>query len=408
MERFDQDTLFDRLAERGQLDIAVMGGLAEAIVRLHAAAEPRADHGGRDGMAWVIDGNALGISEQSGGDRAVRERLAVESRAALDRDADLLEARRRDGLVRLCHGDLHLRNICLVDDAPTLFDAVEFNDQISCIDVLYDLAFLLMDLWRRNLRPHANTVLNEYLVRTNDLQGLRLLPLFLSCRAAVRAKTSISAAKVQSDERRTREMEIAAHDYLAMALDLLHPPAPCLIAIGGFSGSGKSTLARRLAPVVGGPPGALIVRSDVIRKGMFGVHPHHRLGPDAYESGVTRCVYQTMTDRVRTALEAGHSAIADAVFARQSDREGIAATARAAGVPFVGLWIDGPPDVLARRLTRRGSDASDATVDVLHRQLVSGADHIDWLHVDGSQDVESVRRGAEALLMPSTSGCFSN
>jgi aminoglycoside phosphotransferase family enzyme len=113
-------------------------------------------------MAWVVDGNALGFAEHGATvlNPAACDRVSADSRAALDRHGELLETRRRQGFVRSCHGDLHLRNICLIEGALTLFDAVEFNDEISCIDVLYDLAFLLMDLWRRDLRPHANAVFN--------------------------------------------------------------------------------------------------------------------------------------------------------------------------------------------------------------------------------------------------------
>jgi aminoglycoside phosphotransferase family enzyme len=139
---------------------------------------------------------------------------------------------------------------------------VEFNENISCIDVLYDLSFLLMDLWRRDLRAHANAVFNRYLAQTGDLGGLPLLPLFLSCRAAVRAKTSAAGSRVQPPGPRMRELQAATREYLVLADGLLRPVPPRLIAIGGFSGSGKSTLARGLAPQVGGPPGALILRSD--------------------------------------------------------------------------------------------------------------------------------------------------
>ena len=398
MARFNQDTLFDRLAERRQLDVALMEGLADAIVRLHRDAEPRADHGGRAGMAWVVDGNALGFAEHGATilDSLGCERLVTDSRAALERHGDLLEARRRQGFVRSCHGDLHLRNICLTGGTPTLFDAVEFNDNISCIDVLYDLAFLLMDLWRRDLRPHANAVFNAYLARTVDLDGLALLPLFLSCRAAVRAKTSATGAKVQADDRQRRELQIASREYLALAQTLLLPSPPRLIAIGGFSGSGKSTLARRLAPDVGGPPGAVILRSDVIRKTLLGVSASTRLDAEGYAPQITERVYHTVAERARTTLNAGHSVIADAVYSNLHDRDGIAAIAREAGVPFVGLWIDGPPEILASRLLERVADASDATVDVLERQRRAGVGRLDWHHVDGSQDIESVRRAAES------------
>ena len=129
----------------------------------------------------------------------------------------MLERRRESGLVRQCHGDLHLRNIVLLDGRPTLFDGVEFNDEISCTDVLYDLAFLLMDLWRRRLPRHANAVWNRYLAETGDLDGVPLLPLFLSCRAAVRAKTSATAAQLQNDVPRRNELHGLAREYLAMA-----------------------------------------------------------------------------------------------------------------------------------------------------------------------------------------------
>ena len=308
-----------------------------------------------------------------------------------------LEARRRAGLVRECHGDLHLRNICLVDGAPTIFDGVEFNDEISCIDVLYDLAFLLMDLWRRGLRVHANAVFNEYIARTSDVDALCLLPLFLSCRAAVRAKTSATAAKVQADPRQQRELQTASRQYLELAQAFLRPLPARLIAIGGFSGSGKSTLARGLAPGIGVAPGALVVRSDVLRKTLRGVAPLTRLGPEGYAPPVTQQVYRQIVDRALTALKAGHAVIADAVFASPHDRAAIAAVAREAGVPFSGLWIDAPPEILARRIADRALDVSDATTEVLERQMSGGTGSLDWRRLDGSADPETVRLQAQTV-----------
>jgi aminoglycoside phosphotransferase family enzyme/predicted kinase len=399
MARFDQDTLFDRLAERGRLDVALMQGLAAAIVRLHADATARPDHGGRAGMLWVVDGNALGFVEQGAAvlDPGTCERLTADARAAIDRHATRLDARRRAGLVRECHGDLHLRNICLLDGQPTIFDGVEFNDEISCIDVLYDLAFLLMDLWRRDLRLHANTVFNEYLGHTTEVDALGLMPLFLSCRAAVRAKTSATAAKAQGDTRQQGALQAAARQYLELAQGFLHPPGARLIAIGGFSGSGKSTLARGLAPRIGAAPGALVVRSDVLRKTLLGVAPLTRLGPEGYATDVTQRVYRLIAERTRAPLKAGHAVIADAVFARPQDRETIAAVAREVGVPFSGVWIDAPPEILARRVSDRPVDASDATVGVLESQLRSGTGPLDWRRIDGSADADTVLRCAQAV-----------
>jgi len=291
MNRFAQDALFDSLAAAGRLDLELKPPLAAAISEFHAVAEPRTDHGGKPGMSWVIEGNAAGFAEYGANvlDPAACRRLTESARAELDHHAALLDERRASGLVRQCHGDLHLRKIVLLDGRPTLFDGVEFNDKIACTDVLYDIAFLLMDRWRRGLPQHANAVWNRYLSDT-DFNGLSVLPLFLSCRAAVRAKTSATAARLQPDARRGNELQALAREYLAMAERLLHPPGPCLVAVGGFSGTGKSTLALGLAPSVGAVPGAVVIRSDEIRKRLSSVSPLHRLGLEGYSSEMSERV----------------------------------------------------------------------------------------------------------------------
>lgn len=129
--------------------------------------------------------------------------------------------------MRRCHSDLHLRNVYLYDGRPTLFDAIEFNDKISCIDVFYDLAFLLMDLDQRHLRPAANLVLNRYLWPADqfvsEVDALNSQPLFLSLRAAVRAKVSAGSATSQSDEAIRGHLEKEARDYFTAAVDYLAP-----------------------------------------------------------------------------------------------------------------------------------------------------------------------------------------
>jgi len=230
-----------------------------------------------------------------------------------------------------------LRNIVLLDGGPTLFDGVEFNDEISCTDVLYDLAFLLMDLWRRKLPRHANAVWNRYLAETADLDGVSLLPLFLSCRAAVRAKTSATAAQLQQDVGRRSELHLQAREYLAMAEQLLHPPRPALVAVGGLSGSGKSTLALGLAPLVGAVPGAVVFRSDETRKRLCGVPLLERLGPEGYSSQMSARAYATLAEGAALTIRGGHSAIVDAVYARDADRQAIEQVAAAASVLFIGL-----------------------------------------------------------------------
>jgi hypothetical protein len=404
MNRFDEDQLFDRLATRNQLDVGLMRPLATAIAQFHAAADPRPDHGGKAGMTWVVTGNSQGFAEF--GQRILAEstcrQVAADTQHEIERHAALLEIRRAGGLVRQCHGDLHLRNIVLLDDRPTLFDAIEFNDEIACTDVLYDLSFLLMDLWRRRLPRHANTVWNGYLAETGDHSGMSLMPLFLSCRAAVRAKTSATAASLQSEAGAGRELERAAQDYLTMAHQFLHPPRASIVAIGGFSGTGKSTLARALGADVGAPPGAVVLRSDELRKQLCGVSALARLGPEGYTSEISQRVYAALTVQAAAVVRAGYSAIADAVFARPADRKAIERAARDAGVPFFGLWLEAPEPVLADRLKRRTVDASDADADVLHMQEGQGAGQVTWQRLDASATATSVLARAASRIAAAT------
>jgi aminoglycoside phosphotransferase family enzyme/predicted kinase len=392
MNRFAQDALFDRLAAAGRLDLGLMPSLAAAIAEFHAAAEPRTDHGGKPGMSWVIEGNATGFSEYGANvlDPVACRRLTESARAELDHRAASLDERRVSGLVRQCHGDLHLRNIVLLDGRPTLFDGVEFNDKIACTDVLYDLAFLLMDLWRRELPRHANAVWNRYLSDTGDFNGLSLLPLFLSCRAAVRAKTSATAARLQPDARRRDELEALAREYLAMAEGLLNSRSPCLIAIGGFSGTGKSTLALGLAPSVGAVPGAVVIRSDEIRKRLCGVSPLDRLGLAGYSSEISERVYATVAERAKMTVREGHSAIVDAVYARPGDRRAIEHVAADMSVPFIGIWLEAPVGTLVTRTEQRHNDPSDANAEVIRMQHQQGTGAMTWHRVEASRSPELV------------------
>ena len=395
MRRFPQDALLDQRAARGLLSLDVMPPLADAIARFHDGAERVASHGGRAGMAWVIDGNAAAFAEHAATlDPGTAGRVTDRCRQELARHGEQLDSRRVGGFVRRVHGDLHLRNIVMLDGRPTLFDGVEFNDEIACVDVFYDVAFLLMDLLRRGLAAHANLAFNRYVAATGDDGGLPLLPLFLACRAAVRAKTGATAARLQSDPVRADATRAAARGYLTMAERLLIGAGARLVAIGGFSGAGKSTLAARLAPQLGRAPGALILRSDLIRKSLFGVTPEAALPPAAYAPAVSERVYVTMAERAARAIEAGQSVIADAVHASASARTTIAGVATRRGVPFTGLWLDAPSDTLERRIAQRTGDASDATVNVLRAQLASGAGPLEWHRLNAAANVEDTVRRA--------------
>jgi uncharacterized protein len=401
MNRFDQRGLFDRLAVAGGLQLELMAPLATAIAGFHGSAESRREHGGKAGMAWVIEGNAAGFAEfgRTCLDPAAVSRVIDDSWHELNARAEILERRRDAGFVRQCHGDLHLRNIVLLNGRPTLFDGVEFNDEISCTDVLYDLAFLLMDLWRRRLPRHANAVLNRYLAEAEEWDALCLMPLFLSCRAAVRAKTSATAAAhVHNDDARSGELHATAREYLAMAVRLLHPPRPCLVAVGGVSGSGKSTLAIGLAPAIGSAPGAIVLRSDETRKQLSGVPLLQHLGSEGYSARMSERVYDTLAERAARVLRGGHSVVVDAVFARPADREAIERVAAAESVPFIGLWLDASDSVLVSRVAQRRNDPSDADAGVVHLQRTQETGAVGWPRLDGSGSVAAVRSAARDRL----------
>jgi hypothetical protein len=395
MRRFAQSDLFDQLAESRKLTSRLMRDLTDAIAEFHSAAEIVARHGGRAGIQETIEGNNgnLLLSTPLLDGRQIQE-LHTSSMAKLAAVGGLLDARRERGCVRRCHGDLHLRNVCLFHDRPTLFDCIEFSDTLSCIDVLYDLAFLLMDLIRRDLNDLAGVVFNRYLDLTADVDGLPALPLFMSVRAAVRAHV-MGALSRQSRSAQALE---DARAYLSLAGALLGPNRPILIAVGGLSGVGKSTVAQALAPAFKPAPGARVVRSDVLRKRMFDVPPETRLPSSAYESAITERVYDALQDQVLAALAAGYTTIADATFLREEERRRIAASAERCGVPFVGLWLDAPSEILAARIGARNGDASDADLPVLRQQLSFDIGAVEWQRITAASDLTVTLAAVRALI----------
>jgi aminoglycoside phosphotransferase family enzyme/predicted kinase len=400
MRRFDQGGLFDRLAEAGRLDAPLIERLAEEVAAFHAAAEPHRRPAAA-AMAWVVEDN---IAELAAApdifDPATVGALAALARRALERHRPLMDARAAAGRVRRCHGDLHLRNVTLIDGRPTLFDAIDFNDDLAVIDVLYDLAFLLMDLEHRRLPGLANRVMNRWLDLGEEEEGLALLPLFLSTRAAVRAKVSASTVAAVAEEGQRRGLRSAARAYLAMAVDLLRPPPPLLLAIGGLSGTGKSTLAHAVAPPIGPAPGAVVLRTDVVRKRLLGHPLGERLPPAAYDAATTARVYGEIARRAGIALAAGHAVVADGVHARPAEREALAGLAARAGAAFRGVWLEAPAGVTLARVAARRGDASDADRAVLERQLALETGRMDWPRIDAGRNGAAVAAEVLAMLPP--------
>ncbi|HEX3523441.1 MAG TPA: AAA family ATPase [Stellaceae bacterium] len=400
MRRFDQTLLFDALAEKSGLDRHIMDRLADHIAQFHASAERRFDHGGATEMADLAEVQYRCLAAPSragfGPDRVQSIRKKWQEQVA---DlAELLDRRRAAGKVRHCHGDLHLRNICLLDGKPTLFDCLEFDEALASIDVLYDLAFLLMDLEHRGLRHFANRVLNRYLDRSEEDEGLAAMPLFLSLRAAIRAHVTATALEHAAGADAGAKMACEARRYLHLAERFLQPQPCRLIAVGGLSGTGKSTLAAGLAPELGLRPGARVLRSDVTRKLLLGVDPEERLPATAYTREASARVYDALRRKAAVGLAAGYTVIIDAVALTAEERNSFAEIARAAAVPFSGLWLEARPEAMADRIRGRVRDASDASPEILTEQLRYDTGTIDWTRVDAGSRPEDCLAAARRAL----------
>ena len=376
MRRFDDQAVLSFQPYAVDADLAET--LGRTIARFHAAA-PVLTSGGVKALAFTIDSNAQMLRDLGSRLGAALEPALAATVAEWSRMRPLIEAREASGFSRHCHGDLHLGNILLEHGSPVLFDCIEFNDMLSELDVLYDLAFLLMDLDFRRRTDAANRVMNAYFDEAARAfpeglwAGLAALPLTQAVRAAVRCHVSAHAG---DDE--------AARAYLAAALRHLQPHRPRLLAIGGPSGSGKTTLARLVAPAMGGAPGAVILRTDEVRKRLWGSAADEPLPSPAYERVMTERTYDTVLAEARAVLAAGCSVILDATFQDAGFRLRAEALGEVAGVTLEGVWLTGDPALFEQRLRARTHDASDADLATLREQLKHLDPPADWRAFDAA------------------------
>jgi aminoglycoside phosphotransferase family enzyme/predicted kinase len=391
MARVPDGDFLDAMAADGRLDPLLLLAIADGVAAMHAAQATVPGVDSWTAMRGVAAGNArAALAAGLNADAVAAWEAGI--MAALDRAAPCLRA--RSGLVRRAHGDLHLGNLLMWQGRPAPFDALEFDEALATIDPGYDLAFLLMDLDQRVGRAAANLVLSRYVARTGDAGLAPALAPFLSLRAMIRAH--VEAAR-QGDGGYVQEARRSGGaGLLAAAMGYLAPARPVVLAIGGLMGAGKSTLARMVAPTLGAAPGALVLRSDEIRKRLFGAAPEDRLPKAAYGSEANQRTAAAMLAGVAAAAGA-HCVIADATFLAAPARTAIEAAARAAGAAFLGIWLDAPLAELERRVAARHGDASDADIVVLRRAAAAYDRPSGWACLDAT-DLAAAERQVQLLL----------
>ena len=400
MNRFDEHLGLDKIADRDGIPSDLAQDLAHLMLRAHKRTTLR------DAQPWIDDLMSY-VNQNLEAFLEFPELFPKEDVMVLDMAArkelahitPIIQRRGADGLVRLNHGDAHLANIVMHDGKPLLFDAIEFDDAIATGDVLYDLAFLLLDLCERKELGAANVVFNTYLQLSHDtrhLRDLRIMRFYMMMRAAIRAK--ISAASLQHQEGRLREKtRQQAIKYFQISQKSIAPVAPVLFAIGGFSGTGKTTLARGLAPLLGHIPGAVHLRTDIIRKELLHLPTTEKAEATTYTQEFSEHVYKDLQERAAHILKAGHSVIVDGVYAKAKERDSLEQLAQRNNSEFQGIWLHSDLNTLINRVEARHGDASDANAEVVKLQHTYDTGPVAWPTLDASVSIESVLKQACSL-----------
>lgn len=377
MHQFPEGQLLNDLAGKGELSHEILRNLALCLADFHVAAATAPEDsnwGTPDAVAKPILANFEHIRKSPHIRKHEKNLAVLESWSIqfLESHRDILRQRRTDQFIRECHGDLHLNNILWWKNKVIAFDCLEFNPSLRFIDVMSEVAFLVMDLKEHNLPHQAIHFLNEYLGHTGDYEGCRLLPIYISYRAMVRAKVAALGMTQISDPQKLEQLTSTFAAYLSLALSVTQAdPAPIIIT-HGFSGSGKSTHANQLAQSLN----AIHIRSDVERKRLFGIRPLEKSPPhqlsSIYSSETTRKVYDQLASKAAAVHQAHIPVIIDATFLKQSHRNYFKELAQSLNAPFHILDCTIPIDVARERLIQRQKNAfdpSEATLEILDQQI---------------------------------------
>lgn len=378
MQRFPDGAQLDEVLTREGLPLERMDELADRIAAFHASAPVVASDSYLGEPATIYAPMAQNFEQikplLDPADMARHEqleRLRLWTEANYARLSDRLAARKHESFVRELHGDMHLGNMALVDGNIVIFDAIEFNDSFRWIDVMSELAFLLMDLTDRHLPAHAQRLLNRYLERTGDYAGLQLLRFYQTYRAMVRAKVALLGIAFGGTPGQIAEARARYARYVDLAETYTRPGSPRLIITHGYSGSGKSHAALILAESAG----LVRIRSDIERQRLFperDAEPgQDKLFTGRYAPQATQQTYARLLTLAKGVMKAGFGVILDATYLKNTPRHSARALAESLDAPFNILTLQCPDELLRQRLLTRaqeGGDPSEATLEVLTAQ----------------------------------------
>jgi hypothetical protein len=382
MQQFDGSQLLSHIADRGELSSAIIDQIAELTAEFHrhAASDTSNSHFGtpQETHHW-FQGNFAHIRPLINNEKFLQQILQLEhwGEQALLKNKRLMELRKQQGFIRECHGDLHLGNITLIDGKVTPFDGIEFNPSLHWIDVISEIAFVVMDLQQRGFNQLAHRFLNRYLSASGDYEGLTLLPYYLVYRALVRCKVALLRWEQHGNSQDLQEAE----SYAYLAESYSQPKPNQLLITHGYSGSGKSTLSAQIAESLDIENlGIIHLRSDVERKRLINKSEQdqsqnsssNEVNQGLYTPDNVLLVYRRLVELASSILDAGFSVLIDAAFLQTQQRELFAELASEKQVDFLILDFCAPEQELKQRISQRlqsGSDASEATLAVLEHQL---------------------------------------
>jgi aminoglycoside phosphotransferase family enzyme/predicted kinase len=375
MAQFPQSAQLDHMLAAGQLKIEHMNAIAGMVADFHQAvevADEAMDYGNSEAVYQPVEENFRQIAEHL--DTApyadTLGMLRSWSQSAFIKLKPVFEQRKGDGFVRECHGDMHLRNLVWLDGKPLAFDCIEFNPQLRWIDVISEVAFLVMDLQDRQQPQLANRFLNSYIEATGDYAGLLVLPYYLCYRAMVRAKVDVLRLQQKNITVEEQVQAVAEFEsYLELAMVYTRPLSPKLIIMRGLSASGKSTVSQQLLDVMG----LIRIRSDVERKRLFNIplsdSASSEIDAGIYSAQASQQTYAKLLELASQVIRAGYSVIIDAAFLKHEQRKPFQELADHLSVSCIILEVTAPAEVLRQRIVQRKNDVSDADLDVLEHQL---------------------------------------